>query len=390
MAGSMFLLPIFSTASLLLLFAGFSVAQTVTGTLFGVAYPTEIVQFANGAYDFPGPVVWIGNHPQIDIIGVDTSRGQTTYSYHDIITQNVGGGGPGAPVTVTQDGILVQSSGGLFFSEPPTAAIIPVVQTCAFDATGSAVCLFNNDGEGDFTITGTKTPFFTFIAALPESTSAARSLGASSQGSSTPLPTPSGGSSSSSSSPSSSSPSSTQTNLCLLDPEACRGPKRAPVGAIVGSVVGGIVLVGSILAALLLYRRRRRTAYTREKVDLDPEAAHTHTQPHPFMEQASSSDIRLLPLPASNFADKSSSTLETAGLGASTAPETRRERRRRLKQMQDTVQELQRNMSVTHPPDANTESQVALQQRQIEMLLGEVERLRAIVARDEQLPGYEE
>ncbi|KAJ6591247.1 hypothetical protein DFH09DRAFT_1306873 [Mycena vulgaris] len=35
---------------------GPSAAQTVMGTLYAVAYPTSVVQFTNGAYNFPGPI----------------------------------------------------------------------------------------------------------------------------------------------------------------------------------------------------------------------------------------------------------------------------------------------------------------------------------------------
>jgi hypothetical protein len=65
------------------------------------------VRFANGAYDFPGPVVWIGNHPQIDILRV--GNGQTSFSYHDVFTQNLGGGGAAALVPVTQNGTSTSS-----------------------------------------------------------------------------------------------------------------------------------------------------------------------------------------------------------------------------------------------------------------------------------------
>jgi hypothetical protein len=55
--------------------------------------------------------------------------------------------------------------------------------------------------------------------------------------------------------------------------------------------------------------------------------------------------------------------------------------------MQDTVQQLQRNISVRDPA---AESENASQQQQMALLLEEVERLRAIVARDEALPAYEQ
>lgn len=63
-------------------------AQAVTGTLFGVAYPTDVVQTTTlGAYVFPGPVPWIVNKPQVRIVGIDTSLGQTTFAYQDVYTE---------------------------------------------------------------------------------------------------------------------------------------------------------------------------------------------------------------------------------------------------------------------------------------------------------------
>ncbi|KAJ6588643.1 hypothetical protein B0H19DRAFT_1226412 [Mycena capillaripes] len=374
----MFLLRSFFATILLLSFVGLSTAQTVTGTLFGLAYPTNIVQFTNGAYDFPGPVVWIGNHPQIEILGVDTS-GQTTFSYHDIFTQNVGGAGAGAPVTVTQNGILVQNDAGLYFSEPPKAAVIPVVQSCAFNKAGAAACEFNNGGK-EFTIAATKTPFFTFFAALP-TTAASKPASTASK---------TAGSASRTRQPTK-TPSSTASQSATPVPVPV--PHKVPIGAIVGAAIGGVVLVTGGLAILLLCRRRRRrNNYSSEKVELDPEPAANGA----FMQETPSSDIHAQPLSLpSNYApsstDMSDGTAPTASaFTTSTPPETPRERRRRLKQMQVTVQQLQRNLSVSQPDDDAAESQVAAQQRQIDMLLDEVERLRAIVARDEALPAYQE
>ncbi|KAJ7640720.1 hypothetical protein DFH06DRAFT_1477666 [Mycena polygramma] len=382
MAGPISYLRPFLSAIFLLVVVSSSSAQTVTGTLFGVAYPTNIVQFANGAYDFPGPVVWIGNHPQIDILGVAPGAGgQTTFSYHDVFTQNVGGSGPGAPVTVTQNGVLVQNNAGLFFSEPPKGgAIIPVVQSCGFNNAGVAVCEFNNDGGPlDFTITGTKTPFFTFIAALPTTAPASKPVSKSASSAHPSSPT---GSASRTGQPSK-SPSATgsQTN----NPAAAH---KVPIGAIIGAVIGGIVLVGGGLAALLLCRRRRRRPnFSSEKIELDPEPGNAG----PFMQNATSSDGHTLPSsyePSSVDTSIAGVVPTASAFTTSTPSETPRERRRRLKQMQVTVQQLQRNLSVAQP-DGEPESQVASQQRQIDMLLGEVERLRAIVARDEALPAYQ-
>jgi hypothetical protein len=59
--------------------------------------------------------------------------------------------------------------------------------------------------------------------------------------------------------------------------------------------------------------------------------------------------------------------------------------------MQMTVQQLQRNLSITSRRDQSdgADSQIAAQQRQIDMLVEEVGRLRAMVARNEGLPAYE-
>jgi hypothetical protein len=65
--------------------------------------------------------------------------------------------------------------------------------------------------------------------------------------------------------------------------------------------------------------------------------------------------------------------------------------RQRLKQIQVTVQQLQPNLSITSRRDQSdgADSQTAAQQRQIDMLVEEVGRLRAMVARNEGLPAYE-
>lgn len=56
-----------------------------------------------GAYAFPGPVPWIVNKPQVRIIGIDTSLGQTTLAYHDVYTELLG---VGILETVTESGTL--------------------------------------------------------------------------------------------------------------------------------------------------------------------------------------------------------------------------------------------------------------------------------------------
>ncbi|KAJ7280236.1 hypothetical protein C8J57DRAFT_121472 [Mycena rebaudengoi] len=147
------------------------IGRTVTGTLLGVVYPTAIAQFSNGVYNFPGPVPWIPNSPQISILGVGINNNlpQTTYSYKDLYTLNLGGG---FLKTVTQNGILVQDAAGLFFTEPATAAVIPVVETCAFAANNQAICQFaDGDGPLDFTATAFLFPFFTYTLELPATSS---------------------------------------------------------------------------------------------------------------------------------------------------------------------------------------------------------------------------
>ncbi|KAJ7255857.1 hypothetical protein B0H12DRAFT_1113157 [Mycena haematopus] len=344
MAGSMFFLRSLFTVTLLLIFVVPSSAQIVTGTLFGVAYPTAIVQTnLRGAYKFAGPVPWIVNEPQISIVGIDTTIGQTTFAYQDVYTEV----GPNALIKATENGILVQNTAGLYFTEPATAARVPVVQSCAFKKAGGAVCEINNGGQGTSTIGGTMTPLFTFTATLP---TAAKAL----TGSKAPAVSKAG---------SSSAPTQTQSTQA--------SSHRVPVGAIVGATIGGVVLVGGALGALLFFRRRRRNSCPREKAELDSESAHGS---------------------AFSFADTGTNTAPTlvAFPNTQSPPETQRQRWRRLKQMQATVQQLQRNLSVASPGDDGAESQIAAQKQQIDRLLEEVERLRAIVARDEALPMYEE
>jgi hypothetical protein len=158
----------------------------------------------------------------------------------------------------------VQNTAGIFFSEPAKAAVIPVVQKCAFGKAGVAVCEFNNGGS-EFTITGTKTPFFTFTAALPTAAPVAPtkissilpSASAIGNGSRTRQPTKGA------------TPDSTAT----APDSTVTATHKVPVGAIVGAAIGVVVLVGAGLAFLLLCRRRRRrlNILPHEKVELDPE-----------------------------------------------------------------------------------------------------------------------
>ncbi|KAJ7185411.1 hypothetical protein C8R46DRAFT_1060482 [Mycena filopes] len=297
--------PPLSLFFLLLLLAGSSTAQTITGTLFGVAYPTAIVQFTNGAYDFPGPVLFIGNHPQIDILGVGAG-GQTTFSYRDIITQNVGGPKGAAPVTVTQDGILVQNAA------PQQPLSSPSSRRARFDATGAAICEFYNDGNA--------------ADVLGNDSSRAKST---------------------------KSPTSSPTGSVAPVPS----PHKVPVGAIVGAP----------------------SQRTRPAIPLNP-----FTQQH----HPSTSDTPLLLSSSGGHVGGSHDRHDRPP----PRPRLRRERRRRLKANAGLrVQQLQRNLSVQMPEsESGSEPQVASQQRQIAVLLSEVERLRAIVARDEALPAYEE
>ncbi|KAJ6632570.1 hypothetical protein B0H10DRAFT_1977857 [Mycena sp. CBHHK59/15] len=387
-----------------ILFFGFSStgssAQTVTGTLFGVAYPTELAIFSN-----------------------DTDPRHERQRPDDVLVPGHFYTEPSGLDTITQNGIFVQDTAGAFFSQAPTAAVIPVVETCSFAGTGNtAVCVFgNNGGPLDFTVSATKTPFFTFIAILPTST-----LSSSATASSASVPTQQ------SASATSATPGSTVSGA---QPSATSGTqtpvpagRKTPIGAIVGAVIGGLVVVG-VIGALLLCRRRKQRSALREKVEFDPEpyageSAVNAVEPYPHPPRqnqyartpkgavaaggstptASSPRPRLLgadavPISLSASAPSLHNIDDTPPLSGSstsatalpsTVPETRRERRRRLKQMQDTVQQLQRNVSVATPADAAGESEDALQRRQIDLLMGEVERLRAIVARDEALPAYEE
>ncbi|KAF7344388.1 hypothetical protein MSAN_01920000 [Mycena sanguinolenta] len=254
----------------------------------------------------------------------------------------------------------------MYFTEPASAARIPVVQSCAFNKAGVAACEINNNAQGTSTITGTRTPLFTFTAALPTATK---------------VPAGSKTSSSTASPP-------TRTHQAKQ-----ASSHKVPVGAIVGAALGGVVLGGGALAVLLWYRRRRQRNNPREKNELDPEAAHEGA----FMQldgEIADSRPQALPSSYASSAETAAGTIGTPTVtvfrNAPEQPETQRQRRRRLKQMQVTVQQLQRNLTVHAPGDGDAESQIAAQQQQIDMLLEEVERLRAIVAQDEALPEYEE
>jgi hypothetical protein len=64
--------------------AGFCAAQTITstslGTLYGIAYPSDIF---NSIGD-----VWFDSQPEVSILGTG-SGGQTTFSYHDTVTDSL-------------------------------------------------------------------------------------------------------------------------------------------------------------------------------------------------------------------------------------------------------------------------------------------------------------
>lgn len=173
---------------------------------------------------------------------------------------------------------------------------------------------------------------------------------------------------------------------------------KVPVGAVAGAATGGILLVVGALAGLLFCRRRRRRNghLLSEKVELDPEPAHEDA----FMQMdnataaSSDSDSRPHPLPSSYTPSSADTATDRAPTVVAFTdphpppPETPRQRRQRLKQMQVVVEHLQRNLSTRE--DDGAQSQIAAQQRQIDMLLDEVGHLRAIVARDEALPAYEQ
>ncbi|KAF8205419.1 hypothetical protein K438DRAFT_1964483 [Mycena galopus ATCC 62051] len=363
MAGSMSLflhlifIPIFVT-----IFVSPSSAQTVTGTLFGVAYPSAAVQTgARSAYLFTGAVPWIVNQPHLSIVGIDTIIGQTTFAYQDVYTERTANAASALTI-VTESGILVQNTAGLYFTEPASVARNPVVQSCTFNKAGAASCEVNNGVQGTTTIGGTRTPLYTFTAVLPALKASAGSKA------------------------SGAAPSGTGT--------AQSASHKVPVGAIVGAAIGVVVVVGGALAGLLFYRRRRQQ-YTGEKVELDLEQGRESA----FMplESGASVDSRPQPLPSSYApasvdadTEAAPTSVASTNTNAPPPPETQRQRRRRLKQMQVTVQELQRNLSVASPGGDDTESQIVAQQRQIDMLMEEVGHLRAIVARDEALPVYEE
>ncbi|KAJ7913868.1 hypothetical protein B0H13DRAFT_2325862 [Mycena leptocephala] len=412
MAGPMFYLRPLLVASFFLIFVCSSTtAQTVTGTLFGIAYPTDIVRFANGAYNFPGPVVWIGNHPQIDILRV--GNGQTSFSYHDVFTQNLGGGGAAALVPVTQNGTSTSSYSYVEPEPEPTqASSCKTPQAYSSPSQRKLRSSLSSKHAHSAKRASLSTPFFTFTAALPTAapvtpskiSSILPSASAIGNGSRTRQPTK----------------GATPDSTAAAPDSTATATHKVPVGAIVGAAIGIVALVGAGLAFLLLCRRRRRRLNTlpHEKVELDPEPAYAS----PFMHEAASrssldtgtrpraaSDARPRALPSSYapssadtsiHADADTHTRRTtaAAFTSPTPPETPRERRRRLKQMQVTVQQLQRNLTITQLPqtdgdgdgDGDGETQTAMQQRQIDMLLAEVERLRAIVARDEALPAYQE
>ncbi|KAJ7314981.1 hypothetical protein DFH08DRAFT_894345 [Mycena albidolilacea] len=289
--------------------------------------------------------------------------------------------------TVTESGILVQDTAGLRFTEPANAALAPaVVQSCSFNDAGRAVCRVHNDGGATSTATiiGTRAPVFTFTTTLPAATAKSKASAGSNAGGSMA----SGPGSASHTGPPQTSSVMAQTS------------HKVPVGAVVGAATGGILLVLGALAGLLFCRRRRRrNGYLlSEKVELDPEPAHKNA----FMQMDnaaaassdSDSDSRPQPLPSSYTPSSADTLTDRAPTVVAFTdphpppPETPRQRRQRLKQMQVAVEHLQRNLSTRE--DDGAQSQIAAQQRQIDMLLDEVGHLRAIVAQDEALPAYEQ
>ncbi|KAJ7698944.1 hypothetical protein B0H17DRAFT_316165 [Mycena rosella] len=295
-----------------------------------------------------------------------------------------------ALVTVTQAGIFVQNTVGLYYSDTQQyfyGGAIPIVETCGFsfgNAVGAAGCAVNNAFGSTMTISASKTPFFIYTAALPTSTRNSLTGHSGDGSSSSNIPSTLG----SPSLPASITGEATGEATNQVPGSTAH---KVPVGAIVGPILAILAAVGGLLA-FLLWRRRRRQRYPlqREKNELDPEPADSAGSfsilltPFTHDESAYSSAQNLLASPAGGQATISGATPTTQS-----SSETHGERRKRLRQMQETVQQLQQNVSAADTvPDA--ESQVASQQRQIDMLLGEVGRLRAIVEREEALPAYQE
>jgi hypothetical protein len=84
---------------------GSSSAQTVTGTLFGVVYPSAIAHTTDqGMYVIPGTAV--PYQPQVSIVGIDTGLQQTTFAYHDIYTRLIPEGSFEVMTQFTESGAL--------------------------------------------------------------------------------------------------------------------------------------------------------------------------------------------------------------------------------------------------------------------------------------------
>ncbi|KAJ7314980.1 hypothetical protein DFH08DRAFT_943038 [Mycena albidolilacea] len=321
----------FSAAGLLIRLlstaVGSSSAQAVT--VFGVVYPT--VTHTLGAYVLPQTDIV----PQFSIVGIDTSLRQTTFAYYNVYTQIFAINDVPSARPVTESVMRIQRGG----------------RRCV------SGCERRRDGATVTTaaITGVRAPLFTFIATLPITAVTA------------PTSTSGSGSASQTQHPPQTSPATSHK-------------ATVPVGAIVAAVIGGVVLVGGALGALLFCRRRRHNSYQGEKVELDPEPVRVHapliTQMDSTPSSPSCSGNR--PLPTSSAPSSAGAYADTDTTASSS--ETPRQR---LKQMQ-------RNLSITSRRGADgIEAQVVAQQRQIDMLLEEVGRLRAMVARDEGLPAYE-
>lgn len=161
------------------------------------------------------------------------------------------------------------------------------------------------------------------------------------------------------------------------------------------------------------YRKKTSLTPTLQRVINAPSIpTHTYTYQHRPLDNPDLQPTPFLPhnlsilsdgsyvLPPSSEVALDASTAAPAATAAPTISdspsETQGERRQRLKQMQDTVQQLQRNLSVSNSDSPATstavesESEVVAMRRQMDMLLGEVERLRATLAADHALPAYEE
>ncbi|KAJ7755036.1 hypothetical protein DFH07DRAFT_499470 [Mycena maculata] len=239
-----------TTTLFFLALASPTAAQTTSVTLYGIVYPTNDVVFEDGLYTYGIPTyLWIGNDPQITILGTGAD-GQTTFGYYDIYTQSQND--VGLTTLITESGIMVQDSAGLYYDG--TFA----VETCKFalEATaGAAECVLPFFSP-PFTVTGTITPFFTYIETLQ-----------------TPPPT-------STPTPSSANTSGTTQGSPTGTSSGPFPPKhKVPTGPIVGGILGGLAVIVGILAFLFWRRRQRHGDSMREKDEFDPEPAGASESP---------------------------------------------------------------------------------------------------------------